>query len=130
MRALTPMTFYNLDKKQVVEYQLNIAENFNYIQRFDLDIPEIPNYYFQVYADVYDDNDQQVDDALLFISYYDEDFILDAIRKIRELRTPEVEEYRINSENAILKYMLDNNVVEKVIEQRKRKKMENAKNNG
>ena len=130
MRALTPMTFYNLDKKQVVEYQLNIAENFNYIQRFDLDIPEIPNYYFQVYADVYDDNDQQVDDALLFISYYDEDFILDAIRKIRELRTPEVEEYRINSENAILKYMLDNKVVEKVIEQRKRKKMENAKNNG
>ena len=44
MKIFTPMTFYNLDKQQVVEYQLNIAESFNDIQRFDLDIPEIDDF--------------------------------------------------------------------------------------
>ena len=43
MKIFTPMTFYNLDKQPVVEYQSNIAASFNNIQRFDLDIPEIPN---------------------------------------------------------------------------------------
>ena len=53
MKIFTPMTFYNLDKQQVVEYQLNIASSFNDIQRFDLDIPEIPNLYFEVLTTVF-----------------------------------------------------------------------------
>ena len=107
MKIFTSMTFYNLDKQQVVEYQLNIAVGFNTIQRFDLDIPEIPNLYFEVYADVYDNEWKPVEDSLLFISYYGDDFLMDVHSKIRALREPYVEGYRSRSELSMLEYCPD-----------------------
>lgn len=114
------MTFYNLDKQQVVEYQLNIAESFNDIQRFDLDIPEIPNLYFEVYADVYDNEWQPVEDRLLFISYYSDDFLMDALSKIRALREPYVEGYTRRSERSMLEHLPDSPFTKLVLEGRKR----------
>ena len=62
MKKLIPMTFFNLEQNKEVEYCINIVNDFNYIQRFDLKNPELPKLVCQVYADVYDgvDNCLQV----------------------------------------------------------------------
>ena len=109
------MTFYNLDKKQVVEYQLNIASSFNDIQRFDLKNPELPKLVFQVYADVYD-GENKVTDTLIFVSFNNETNIVKVRRQINNLRTPEIHKYREEREKSLIRYVLENKIIEKVIE--------------
>lgn len=85
-----------------------------------MDIPEIPNLYFEVYADVYDNEWQPVEDRLLFISYYSDDFLTDALSKIRALREPYVDGYRSRSEYSRLDYHPDSPFTKLVLEGRKR----------
>lgn len=80
----------------------------------------IPNLYFEVYADVYDNEWQPVEDRLLFISYYSDDFLMDALSKIRALREPYVDGYRSRSEYSRLDYHPDSPFTKLVLEGRKR----------
>lgn len=109
------MTFFNLEQNKQVEYDVNIVNGFNYIQRFDLKNPELPKYVSQVYADVYD-GENKVTDTLIFISFNGETDILNVCRQINNLRTPEIHQYREEREKSLIRYVLENKIIEKVIE--------------
>ena len=93
MKALVPVEFYNLNSNTFETYLLNIASDYNFLQRFDLDNPELPDIVFQTYADVYD-GDKEVLDDILFISYNGETDFITAIRAINKVITPEIYKYR------------------------------------
>ena len=49
------MTFHNLTTNSVEEYNVNIVEDIDYIQRFNLGhIEQIPELALEIYADIYD----------------------------------------------------------------------------
>ena len=56
-KVLVPMKFYNLKIHTVEDYDVNIVEEFNFITRVDVDMPNIsekPRVLVEIFADVYD----------------------------------------------------------------------------
>lgn len=122
------MRFYNLNTETVEEYYVNIVADVNYIQRFDLqNIKEVPEQAFEIYADVYDkDNNLNVDD-IIFLSYGDKTNIIEVLWMIDDMRTPEINAYREQSDKELIRFIRNNKLIEKVyMERKKREAMDKA----
>ena len=114
-RVLIPMTFYNLNTKSIEEYYVNIVADVNYIQRFDLqDIKDVPEQAFEIYAYVYDKEDNLNVDDIIFLSYEDKTNIQEVLYMIDDMRTPEINAYREQSEKELIRFIRDNKLLEKV----------------
>ena len=127
-KVLIPMTVYNLNTETVEEYYVNIVADVNYIQRFDLqNIKEVPEQAFEIYADVYDkDNNLNVDD-IIFLSYGDKTNIIEVLWMIDDMRTPEINAYREQSDKELIRFIRNNKLIEKVyMERKKREAMDKA----
>lgn len=108
------MTFYNLNTNTIETYNVNIVEPINYNQRFRHGhIKEIPKQAFEVYADVYDDEGNPIDDDIVFLKYEDCTVFFEALYEIDKLVTPEMLKFRELRDKAMIKYILDNNLIEK-----------------
>ncbi len=113
-KKLVPMTFYNLNTDTIETYNVNIVEPINYNQRFRYGhIKEIPKQAFEVYADVYDDDGNPIDDDIVFLKYEDCTIFLEALYEIDKLVTPEMLKFRELRDKAMIKYILENNLIEK-----------------
>ena len=113
-RVLIPMTFYNLNTKSIEEYYVNIVADFNYLQRFNLQhIKEIPELVFEIFADVYDKDNNKIVDDIIFLSYDDETNILEVLLTIDDMRTPELQAYREQSHKELIRFIRDNKLIEK-----------------
>ena len=124
MKQLVPMTFYNLTTNSVEEYNVNIVEDIDYIQRFNLGhIEQIPELALEIYADVYDKEGNSVFDKIYFLSYKGNDDIITTLQEIRNMRTKEMKDYKEEKENSYLRYILKNKIIEKAIERRKTLKL-------
>ena len=124
MKQLVPMTFYNLTTNTVEEYNVNIVEDIDYIQRFNLGhIEQIPELALEIYADVYDKEGNSVFDKIYFLSYKGNDDIITTLQEIRNMRTKEMKDYKEEKENSYLRYILKNKIIEKAIERRKTLKL-------
>ena len=121
-KVLIPMRFYNLNTETVEEYYVNIVADVNYIQRFDLqNIKEVPEQAFEIYADVYDkDNNLNVDD-IIFLSYGDKTNIIEVLWMIDDMRTPEINAYREQSDKELIRFIRNNKLIEKVYMERKKR---------
>ena len=127
-KVLIPMRFYNLNTETVEEYYVNIVADVNYIQRFDLqNIKEVPEQAFEIYAYVYDkDNNLNVDD-IIFLSYGDKTNIIEVLWMIDDMRTPEINAYREQSDKELIRFIRNNKLIEKVyMERKKREAMDKA----
>lgn len=123
MKQLVPMTFYNLTTNSVEEYNVNIVEDIDYIQRFNLGhIEQIPELALEIYADIYDKEGNSVFDKIYFISYKGNDDIITTLQEIRNMRTKEMKDYKEEKENSYLRYILKNKIIENAIERRKLEK--------
>lgn len=122
------MRFYNLNTNTVEDYYLNIVGNVNYLQRFNLrHIKEIPELAFEIFADVYDKDNNKIVDDIIFLSYEDETNILEVLLTIDDMRTPEISAYREQSEKELIRFIRDNKLIEKAYMERKRREaMEKA----
>lgn len=122
------MRFYNLNTNTVEDYYLNIVGNVNYLQRFNLrHIKEIPELAFEIFADVYDKDNNKIVDDIIFLSYEDETNILEVLLTIDDMRTPEIQAYREQSEKELIRFIRDNKLIEKAYMERKRREaMEKA----
>lgn len=127
-RVLIPMTFYNLNTKSIEEYYVNIVADVNYLQRFNLQhIKEIPELAFEIFADVYDKDNNKIVDDIIFLSYEDETNILEVLLTIDDMRTPEINAYREQSYKELIRFIRDNKLIEKAYMERKRREaMEKA----
>ena len=115
------MTFYNLNTNTIETYNVNIVEPINYNQRFRYGhIKEIPKQAFEVYADVYDDDGNPIDDDIVFLKYDDYTVFLEALYEIDKLVTPEMLKFREFRDKAMMKYILDNNLIEKAYQEVKK----------
>ena len=118
------MTFYNLTTNSVEEYNVNIVEDIDYIQRFNLGhIEQIPELALEIYADIYDKEGNSVFDKIYFLSYKGNDDIITTLQEIRNMRTKEMKDYKEEKENSYLRYILKNKSIEKAIERRKTLKL-------
>ena len=118
---LVPMTFYNLNTNTIETYNVNIVEPINYNQTFRYGhIKEIPKQAFEVYADVYDDDGNPIDDDIVFLKYDDYTVFLEALYEIDKLVTPEMLKFREFRDKAMIKYILDNNLIEKAYQEVKK----------
>ena len=127
-KVLIPMRFYNLNTNTVEDYYLNIIGNVNYLQRFNLQhIKEIPELAFEIFADVYDKDNNKIVDDIIFLSYEDETNILEVLLTIDDMRTPEINAYREQSYKELIRFIRDNKLIEKAYMERKRREaMEKA----
>ena len=127
-KILIPMRFYNLNTNTVEDYYLNIVGNVNYLQRFNLrHIKEIPELAFEIFADVYDKDNNKIVDDIIFLSYEDETNILEVLLTIDDMRTPEIQAYREQQEKEAIRFIRDNKIIEKAyLESKKREAMEKA----
>ena len=127
-KVLIPMRFYNLNTNTVEDYYLNIVGNVNYLQRFNLKhIEEIPELAFEIFADVYDKDNNKIVDDIIFLSYEDETNILEVLLTIDDMRTPEIQAYREQQEKEAIRFIRDNKLIEKVyMERKKREAMDKA----
>lgn len=124
MKKLVPMTFYNLTTNSVEEYNVNIVEDIDYIQRFNLEhIEQIPELALEIYADIYDKEGNSVFDKIYFLSYKGNDDIITTLQEIRNMRTTEMKDYKEEKENSYLRYILKNKIIENAIERRKHGKL-------
>lgn len=124
MKQLVPMTFYNLTTNSVEEYNVNIVEDIDYIQRFNLGhVDQIPELALEMYADVYDNEGNSVFDKIYFLSYNGNDDIITTLQEIRNMRTKEMKDYKTENENSYLRYILENKLIENAIARRKREKL-------
>ena len=124
MKKLVPMTFYNLTTNTVEEYDVNIVEDIDYIQRFNLGhIEQIPELALEIYADVYDKEGNSVFDKIYFLSYEGNDDIITTLQEIRNMLTKEMKDYKTEKENSYLRSIIENKIIEKAIERRKRGKL-------
>ena len=113
-KVLIPMTFYNLNTNSIEEYYVNIVADFNYLQRFNLQhIKEIPELAFEIFADVYDKDNNKIVDDIIFLSYEDETNILEVLLTIDDMRTPEIQAYREQSHKELIRFIRDNKLIEK-----------------
>ena len=122
------MTFYNLNTNTVEDYYLNIVGNVNHLQRFNLQhIKEIPELAFEIFADVYDKDNNKIVDDIIFLSYEDDTNILEVLWIIDDKRTPEIQAYREQQEKETIRFIRDNKIIEKAyLESKKREAMEKA----
>ena len=127
-KVLIPMRFYNLNTNTVEDYYLNIVGNVNYLQRFNLQhIEEIPELAFEIFADVYDKDNNKIVDDIIFLSYEDETNILEVLLTIDDMRTPEIQAYREQQEKEAIRIIRDNKLIEKAyLERKKREAMDKA----
>lgn len=127
-KVLIPMTFYNLNTNTVEDYYLNIVGNVNHLQRFNLQhIKEIPELAFEIFADVYDKDNNKIVDDIIFLSYEDDTNILEVLWIIDDKRTPEIQAYREQQEKETIRFIRDNKIIEKAyLESKKREAMEKA----
>ena len=127
-RVLIPMTFYNLNTKSIEEYYVNIVADVNYLQRFNLKhIEEIPELAFEIFADVYDKDNNKIVDDIIFLSYEDETNILEVLLTIDDMRTPEIQAYREQQEKEAIRFIRDNKIIEKAyLESNRREKINNS----
>ena len=105
-KVLVPMKFYNLTTHTVEEYDVNIVEEFNFITRVDVDMPNVsekPRVLVEIFADVYDKNGNRVHDNLIVLSYGELTDIKDIVFAIEKLETPEILEYRDKRYRAMMK---------------------------
>lgn len=124
MKQLVPTTFYNLTTNSVEEYNVNIVEDIDYIQRFNLGhVDQIPELALEMYADVYDNEGNSVFDKIYFLSYNGNDDIITTLQEIRNMRTKEMKDYKTENENSYLRYILENKLIENAIARRKREKL-------
>ena len=125
------MTFYNLNTNSIEEYYVNIVADFNYLQRFNLQhIKEIPELAFEIFADVYDKDNNKIVDDIIFLSYEDETNILEVLLTIDDMRTPEIQAYREQQEKEAIRYIRDNKIIEKAyLESKRREKINNSGTN-
>ena len=127
-KVLIPMRFYNSNTNTVEDYYLNIIGNVNYLQRFNLQhIKEIPELAFEIFADVYDKDNNKIVDDIIFLSYEDETNILEVLLTIDDMRTPEIQAYREQQEKEAIRFIRNNKLIEKVyMERKKREAMDKA----
>ena len=125
------MTFYNLNTNSIEEYYVNIVADFNYLQRFNLQhIKEIPELAFEIFADVYDKDNNKIVDDIIFLSYEDETNILEVLLTIDDMRTPEIQAYREQQEKEAIRFIRDNKIIEKAyLESKRREKINNSGTN-
>ena len=125
------MTFYNLNTNSIEEYYVNIVADFNYLQRFNLQhIKEIPELAFEIFADVYDKDNNKIVDDIIFLSYDDETNILEVLLTIDDMRTPEIQAYREQQEKEAIRFIRDNKIIEKAyLESKRREKINNSGTN-
>ena len=130
-KVLIPMRFYNLNTNTVEDYYLNIVGNVNYLQRFNLKhIEEIPELAFEIFADVYDKDNNKIVDDIIFLSYEDETNILEVLLTIDDMRTPEIQAYREQQEKEAIRFIRDNKIIEKAyLESNRREKINNSGTN-
>ena len=118
-KVLVPMKFYNLTTHTVEEYDVNIVEEFNFITRVDVDMPNVsekPRVLVEIFADVYDKNGNRVHDNLIVLSYGELTDIKDIVFAIEKLETPEILEYRDKRYRAMMKKILEDKIIEKIAE--------------
>ena len=105
-KILIPMKFYNLTTNTEEEYDVNIVEEFDFITRVDIDMPNVsekPRILVEIFADVYDKNGNRVHDKLIVLSYRELTDIKDIVFAIEKLETPEILEYRDRMYRAMMK---------------------------
>ena len=105
-KILIPMKFYNLTTHTEEEYDVNIVEEFDFITRVDIDMPNVsekPRVLVEIFADVYDKNGNSVHDKLIVLSYRELTDIKDIVFAIEKLETPEILEYRDRRYRAMMK---------------------------
>ena len=96
-KILIPMKFYNLTTHTEEEYDVNIVEEFDFITRVDVDMPNVsekPRVLAQIFADVYDKEGNSIFDKLILLSYGNLTDIKDVKFAINRLQTPKMLEYR------------------------------------
>ena len=119
-KVLVPMKFYNLTTHTVEEYDVNIVEEFDFITRVDIDMPNVsekPRILVKIFADVYDKNGNSVQDDLIVLSYGELTDIKDIVFAIEKLETPEILEYRDKQYRAMMKKILEDKIIEKIVEE-------------
>ena len=118
-KVLVPMKFYNLKTHTVEDYDVNIVEEFNFITRVDVDMPNIsekPRVLVEIFADVYDKDGNSVYDDIILLSYGELTDIQDIVFAIEKLETPEILEYRDKRYRAMMKKILEDKIIEKIAE--------------
>ena len=66
------MKFYNLTTHTEEEYYVNIVEEFHFITKVDVDMPNVsekPKVLAEIFADVYDKEGNNILDDLILLSY-------------------------------------------------------------
>ena len=118
-KILIPMKFYNLTTHTEEEYDVNIVEEFDFITRVDINMPNVsekPRILVEIFADVYDKNGNSVHDKLIVLSYRELTDIKDIVFAIEKLETPEILEYRDRRYRAMMKKILEDKIIEKIVE--------------
>ena len=118
-KVLVPMKFYNLKTHTVEDYDVNIVEEFNFITRVDVDMPNIsekPRVLVEIFADVYDKDENSVYDDIILLSYGELTDIQDIVFEIEKLQTPEILEHRDRRYRAMMKKILEDKIIEKIVE--------------
>jgi len=116
-KVLVPMKFYNLKTHTVEDYDVNIVEEFNFITRVDVDMPNIsekPRVLVEIFADVYDKDGNSVYDDIILLSYGELTDIQDIVFEIEKLQTPEILEYRDNRYTTMMKRLIKDQVIENI----------------
>lgn len=111
------MKFYNLNTQKVEDYDVNIVEEFNFITRVDVDMPNIsekPRVLVEIFADVYDKDGNSVYDDIILLSYGELTDIQDIVFEIEQLQTPEILEYRDNQYTTMMKRLIKDKVIENI----------------
>ena len=116
-KVLVLMKFYNLKTHTVEDYDVNIVEEFNFITRVDVDMPNIsekPRVLVEIFADVYDKDGNSVYDDIILLSYGELTDIQDIVFEIEKLQTPEILEYRDNRYTTMMKRLIKDQVIENI----------------
>ncbi len=116
-KVLIPMKFYNLNTQKVEDYDVNVVEEFNFITRVDVDMPNIsekPRVLVEIFADVYDKDGNSVYDDIILLSYGELTDIKDIVFAIEKLETPEILEHRDKQYTTMMKRLIKDQVIENI----------------
>lgn len=119
-KVLIPMKFYNLTTHTEEEYYVNIVEEFHFITKVDVDMPNVsekPKVLAEIFADVYDKEGNNILDDLILLSYGNLTDIKDVVFTIEKQQTPEMLEYRDKQYRTMMRQILEDKIIEKIIEE-------------
>ena len=114
------MKFYNLTTHTEEEYDVNIVEEFDFITRVDSDMPNVsekPRILVEIFADVYDKEGNNILDDLILLSYGNLTDIKDVVFTIEKQQTPEMLEYRDKQYRTMMRKILEDKIIEKIVEE-------------